>query len=133
MTINAIPDLIDLDQTTLPENYVCPLCQAQSVKDRDSTGWVLCPMLDNQAICLGCCLDHQAVARSVDFDQHPYHSLFDTVMNLSSKSISATRQICLEHQLNIVHGKINRVKHEENKDKYLKLFSEIQTAVDSIK
>src|SRR5688572_19967927 len=106
MTINAIPDLVDPQDINLPKNYICPLCEAQSVADKDSTGWVLCPMLENQAICLGCCLDHQAVARSFDFDGHPYRDLFDNVSQLSGKPVVTLRQICLQHQSDILYGNL---------------------------
>ena len=132
MTINAIPDLLDSREAHLPETYVCPLCRSQLVADKDSTGWVLCPMLNDQAICLGCCLDHQAVARSPDLETHPYRDHFDAVARLTGEPVATLRLICLEHQSSIAHRKLDMAHDKESKDKILALLKSIQKATGCI-
>src|SRR5436190_2018867 len=99
--MEAIPETFGADQVDSKRQYRCPLCDVQTTADEVDTGWVLCPMLDSDPICLGCCLDIQNVARIEDFATHPYHDLFEDVSLKTGKEVTELRQICLIHQESI--------------------------------
>ncbi len=95
------------DVSAIEGIYKCPLCP-QSVLDEADTGWVSCPMLEDQFICFGDCLDHQYCARSIDFDKHPYRPLFDILEVMVGKTPEMLRKTCLRHQREILMEKLSR-------------------------
>lgn len=84
--------------------YRCPLCGVQATGDQHDTGWVRCPMIEDQWICLGCCVDHQAAARAEDFARHPFHDLFDVLSRQRGETVVQLRRKCLEHLAAILRG-----------------------------
>ncbi len=102
MSQDVIPPRLMPEEIVQLGIYDCPLCKAQNTLDEGDIGWVRCPMVDNRAICLGCCLDFQGVARSEVFDEHPYRDLFDDAAQLTDKSVDELRLICLRHQEEIL-------------------------------
>jgi hypothetical protein len=114
MSKPALPPKLMPEQVVQLGNYICPLCKTQITSDEVDVGWVYCPMLENQAICLGCCIDHQSVARSDDFDNHTFRGLFDDIVLLTGKNASELRRICLQHQEEVVKKQLdNGAKDEE--------------------
>lgn len=99
---HAIPTYLTGQELDTSGQYKCPLCTVQTTSDKVDTGWVYCPMLNNHAICLGCCIDYQKVARSEDFDGHPFRDLFDTACQITNRQVSLLRKLCLIHQESIV-------------------------------
>lgn len=100
--MHAIPKFISGRQLDPTGKYRCPLCRVQSSSDQDDTGWVACPMLNGEMICVGSCIDHQAIARSEDFQHHPYRNDFDQLASKSGHAVLELRSICLRHQLEII-------------------------------
>lgn len=92
---------VEIDPTG---RYRCPLCGSQIAGDSADTSWVRCPMLADQVICLGCCVDHQAVARADDFDSHPFRDLFVHVARVTGSTSSELRRRCLQHQASILES-----------------------------
>ncbi len=82
--------------------YTCPLCGSQATGDAVDTGWVSCPMLDGKVICLGSCIDHQAAARSEDFQSHPDRELFDELTRRSQVTAHKLRSLCMHHQIEVI-------------------------------
>lgn len=101
--MEAIPEIFAAaDIASKTNRYRCPLCKAQTTEDPADTGWVRCPMLRDTFICLGCCIDHQSVARAENFDAHPYRDLFDGVSKVGRIPARRARLNCLEHQEGII-------------------------------
>jgi hypothetical protein len=99
-----IPPKLTGAQVDPKGTYQCPLCRSQTSADPVDTGWVRCPMLDERAICLGCCVDYQAVARAEEFERHPFRDLFNDAARVTGRSIDEVRRRCLEHQAAILKG-----------------------------
>jgi len=100
--MNAIPR--NVPGTELPEGlrYQCPLCRSQLAGDEADTGWVKCPLVGGRAICLGCCIDYQSVARSDDFEFHSYQELFIALARESGEAVGTLRRRCMQHQLEVI-------------------------------
>ncbi len=126
--MNAVPKYISAREVVPSGSYVCPLCKEQTTSDSADTGWAFCPMVSNSAICLGCCLDHQKVAASSDFDQHPFWGLFHELSKRANISISILRQTCLEHQEAIVRERLDEYTDEHIRQKLLAFLSKIRIA-----
>lgn len=77
-------------------------------------------------ICLGCCIDHQSVARSRDFDDHAYRDLYDALAAMTSDSVTTLRRICLNHQEEIIRS-------ESAKETASAEFVQLQTQVAAAK
>jgi hypothetical protein len=128
MSKHAIPEYFTAQDLGIP-GYSCPLCRVQTTSDRVDTGWVYCPLLNNAAICLGCCSDYQKVARSETFDEHPFRDLFDVVRNLTRQSISSLRKTCLTHQEHIVQEGLNQY---DTLDDAIHLLQQIQKVKNNL-
>lgn len=130
--MEAIPETYkatDIDQTG---RYKCPLCEDQTTGDEVDTGWVLCPMLQGKPICLGCCLDYQNVARLEDFDENPYHDLFDEAAEKTGKAAVALRRNCLAHQEEILQGRYKKEVDEGTRAEILRLLSTVRSRKHAI-
>lgn len=89
--------------------YECPLCGAPTATtEENDSGWVVCPMLNDQAICLGCCLDYQAVARSANFAEHPSREDFYRLSKKTNKDTTTLRRNCMEHQVRVLEADLER-------------------------
>jgi hypothetical protein len=103
--MNAIPPVLDARQVEANEGgkrYPCPLCSVQTTADAADTGWVKCPLVGHRPICLGCCLDHQKVARHQGSEPHPFTDLFDTLAGKVGRPIRDLMLECLTHQCAIL-------------------------------
>jgi hypothetical protein len=104
--VNAVPPVfagLEVDRTG---RYSCPLCEVQRTGADVDTGWVACPMVRNQMICLGSCLDHQAAARSRTFDTHPERYLFSKLAKETRQSEQVLRAVCLRHQVQVIDDRL---------------------------
>lgn len=104
--MDAIPQYISGREVDPSGRYTCPLCRVQRTGDAEDTGWVSCPMLNGQMICLGSCIDHQKVARADEFDSHYDRGLFETLQVNSSRSIKELRLTCMRHQADVLSEQI---------------------------
>lgn len=82
-------------------NHVCPICMAQSTISFVDIGWVSCPMVNGNGICVGCCVDLQGAANSGDFENHPFFEDFVDLVQITGKTPSKLQRICIAHQLEI--------------------------------
>lgn len=103
--MDAAPRHISAHEVDPSGRYECPLCGAptRTTPERD-TGWVHCPMLNDQVICLGCCLDYQYVARSLNFSEHPSREDFDRLASVTGKNVTELRRTCMEHQISVLEA-----------------------------
>jgi hypothetical protein len=85
-----------------------PLCGAQTTGDADDGGWVLCPMVADAAIALGCCLDYQAAARSPLLKGRQSRTLFDAASEICRASPLRLQRTCLDHQAAIARADLDR-------------------------
>lgn len=108
----AIPVTLAAREVDPTGRYVCPACKVQPSSAEDDPGWVLCPMLDDAAICLGCCIDVQQVARSSEFSTSAWRDLFDDIAALTGERFSTLRQSCLAHQAEIVESRLRASRDE---------------------
>ena len=99
--MHAVPPITSGKEVDPSGAYGCPLCKVQGSGDAADTGWVACPMVRGGMICLGCCVDHQSVARAVDFYDHPYVDLFEMLARDGVTTVQL-RRACLQHQAEIV-------------------------------
>ena len=100
--MDAIPPYISGRKVDPTGRYKCPLCRVQGTGDPEDTGWVSCPMLQNQMICLGSCIEYQKVARSEEFSTHFDKEHFEELSSRTRQSVSELRRTCMRHQLQIV-------------------------------
>lgn len=91
----------------------CPICTVQTVKSVPDTGWIRCPIADDRIICLGCCFDFQAVARSKDFDSHPSLEELEVLAAQKGVPLIDVRRACLSHQIQLWHHDIAKAKSHE--------------------
>jgi hypothetical protein len=123
--MNIIPNIYKASEVEAGKKYICPLCEVQSTSDEHDTGWVACPMLNGKAICLGCCIDYQAVARSTDFEMNEYYDLFlkQTLLDHQG-STDSLRLICLKHQKEMLE---NKIENEESvfKERFVTLLNRV--------
>jgi hypothetical protein len=110
--MDAAPPHISAREVDPLGRYMCPLCGAPTATtpERDA-GWVHCPMLNDQIICLGCCLDYQYVARSPNFSEHPSREDFDRLSKMANKGLSELRRICMEHQVSVLEADLDHRDH----------------------
>jgi hypothetical protein len=90
--------------------YQCPTCKVQNTASEPDTGWILCPMLDDEAICLGCCFDYQSIVRSDDYENHPFRNDLDSLAAKTNKHPNDLRRVCLSHQIQICLFELSRTK-----------------------
>jgi hypothetical protein len=89
------------EEVKIAGRYVCPTCQAQTTTSKVEIGWVSCPMIGGENICVGCCIDFQVVTNSERFVNHPDFAEFLEVANKYRKLPSKLRIICLNHQIEL--------------------------------
>jgi hypothetical protein len=106
--MDAAPDTVAARVVDPSGRYRCPLCAAQSTSSDPDIGWVACPMIGDEYICLGCCLDYQYVARSERFDEHPYREDFDRIAQKAGKDVRTLRLICMRHQESVLVADLER-------------------------
>jgi len=104
--VHAVPPRVSGREVDNTGMYRCPLCQSQGTGDEEDIGWVACPMLRSEMICLGCCLDHQGLARSSNFEEHAFRGLFESLSSKTGVPIVKLRRLCLQHQESIVDEEV---------------------------
>jgi len=97
----------EIDQSGI---YQCSTCKVQNTASKPDTGWILCPMVNNEAICLGCCFDYQSIVRSDNYDNHPFRNDLDLLATKSNKHPNDLRKTCLFHQIQICLFELSRTK-----------------------
>jgi len=99
MTVNAIPKRVF--SSDLSEGYKCPI---DSVSDSSEAAgeWVQCPLVSQEYVSLGSCLDLQDLARSEEFYSDPYLDMFEAIATRSSSSVEDARKTCLRHQAELL-------------------------------
>jgi hypothetical protein len=112
--------------------YQCPLCKVQNTALEPDTGWILCPMINNQAICLGCCFDYQSIARSDDYEDHPFRDDLDSLAAKSNKHPNDLRKTCLSHQIEICLFELKQTKDAIEIMALKKRIAEIETLLAKI-
>ena len=123
----AVPKVLSAAQLDPTGRYRCPLCEAQSTAEEADPGWVSCPLAQN-AVCFGCCVDYQSVARATDFSVHPWRDLFDLAAEKTGKDVAAPRRVCLGHQEEITQRGLEAAKDERTRRKLVDLLAEIQSS-----
>lgn len=86
----------------------------------------MCPMVRGRMICLGSCIDHQAVARADDFHGHFDRELFEQLSRATQRSVRDLRATCLRHQLEVVDERILNHSADEAALKWLRVAVENQ-------
>ena len=129
--MQAIPRVVPGRVVDPTGRYRCPLCSVQSTGDDADTGWVRCPMMADRMICLGSCIDHQAVARAENFEDDPERDLFFSVSEISGSPVTDLRRICMEHQVAVIdlrleEGKVDRQTLAHLRSKVIGVLSELE-------
>lgn len=131
--IDATPRPVDAEQIDPTGRYKCPLCLVQTTASKPDIGWVFCPMIDNQPICVGSCLDHQNIANSQDFDGHPFRNDFDSLSERTGREVSELRLICLRHQESVLVAELEQNEYpalEKNIREWLKDIREVMKLME---
>ncbi len=132
--MNAIPDTITYtDLQKIDACYQCPLCKTGRHDPHQK--WVRCPLVGDNYICIGCCLDLQGLARAIDFEGDPFRGLFDEVSVVAKRSVVRLRRNCLEHQLEVVAINLKKNIGTKEQDDLLALakrVSEILVQLDAL-
>lgn len=95
MSINAVPKRHSSRE--IPLSYTCPVDEVTTTSD-SNTRWVECPLVANEYICYGSCLDLQDLARSEDFYTDQFISIFERLASKRKVTIRCLRIECLKHQ-----------------------------------
>lgn len=112
--------------------YRCPLCTVQTTADAEDTGWIACPMLGRQVICMGCCFDYAAIALSESFTAHPF---FDDFLKLSLRTgvdVNQLRIVCLNHQAQLYQEAADRTPTREIKEAMLTQLENVRNRLRSL-
>ena len=81
-------------------NYFCPGCNENTQNNID-IGWVECPLVPKNKICLGCCLDISNACETLDQDKvfKDIISEYSLELDLSHNLLTQT---CLNHQIELI-------------------------------
>ncbi len=74
-------------------------------------------------ICLGCCIDYQAVARSPHLDEHPDRGLFDALSQEVGRPVHDLRWVCIRHQIQVIEERV--AAQDEDTDALTRLRTEL--------
>lgn len=111
--MHAVPPFHSADEVDGRRGHRCLLCGVEDTTDPADPGWVRCPLVGDQFVCLGSCLEFQSVARSRDFERHAARDLFDALANDSGRSRSALRLACLRHQLQELDAQLHELTDDQ--------------------
>ena len=112
--------------------YRCPLCKVQTTSDAEDIGWIACPMVDRQMICMGCCFDYAGIALSERFDNHPLIEDFRKLSLQTSVGLNQLRITCLNHQLCLYTDEVERAATKEIKEAMLSQLAEVRARLHSL-
>jgi hypothetical protein len=113
---NAVPPRHVAQELGLRPDAACPLCGTRETNPDIQREWVRCPMVQNKPIDLGCCLDHQGVARAEDFESDSYRDLFETLSRRIGRSVAVLRLQCLQHQQEIIAERLPQASSAESEE-----------------
>lgn len=130
MSMNAVPPRVTAAQLGIDENQACPACGTQDTTR--SRRWVRCPMLGHSAICYGCCLDLQDLARAPDFDSDPFRDLFDRLASDTGREVRELRQLCLGHQQELISVQLSSSASSEEQDALIALAARVSAAAREV-
>lgn len=109
MTVNAIPKRVLSSELT--EGYKCPV-DSVSESSEPTAEWVRCPLVSDEHISLGSCLDLQDLARSEGFYSDPYLDMFEAIAACKEVPIENARRICLRHQADLLTDMISKADED---------------------
>lgn len=132
MVMDASPKTMSALEIDPTGRYKCPLCKVQTTASKVDIGWVFCPMIDEQPICFGCCLDYQSVAVSDAFDRHPAREDFDSLAQKTGKGVSMLRLICLQHQEAVLVARLEEGKYPHLEPAMYELLSAVRARIKSL-
>lgn len=118
----VIPDKYSSKELKTSRKYIDPLCGIQHSEESD-VEWVQCPLIDNQFIGLGCCIDYQTTALEDDFDHAYFRELYDTASRQTNQSVVFLRCVCLEHQHEIL---VQRLQDHTYKQYHVKFQAHLE-------
>jgi hypothetical protein len=124
--INAVPPRYSATELGIPITAPCLVCNSRSEGEAEHREWVLCPMLDQRSICLGCCLDYQGLARATDFETDPFRDLFVNLSQTTGKGVSQLRRICINHQREIVARRLSDPSEPDDVGELIVLASHLE-------
>jgi hypothetical protein len=127
--LNAVPPRYTSAEVGLTRLATCPLCGTQEQDERIERLWVRCPLVGGVAICEGCCYDYQGLARSEDFEDDPFVTLFEELAARVATPVQTLRRRCLEHQQEIVAEQLAATDASREQDALLGLAARISEAV----
>lgn len=128
--INAVPPRYKAADLNIAPNAKCALCK--TIDTSQDRRWVVCPLVNGQAICYGCCLDYQGLARTLEFEDDPFRDLFDSLAHKTGESVATLRLKCLEHQQEIVSERLRNPVLGEDRDELLNLAFHISEAAREV-
>ena len=86
-------------------------------------------MVDNEAICLGSCIDMQDIARSRGFESDIEKYVFDDLSIKSGKSVVHLRGACLRHQLEVIDEQLRLDPINPENEELEKLRKKVQLRI----
>lgn len=100
--MHAIPVYFSRGELKKQKDFTNKLCHYDASDAAPSDDWVKCPLVDNNPISLGCCIDFQSAARAKDFENYALRYLIEEFSKKSKRSKEFVRVKCLKHQLQIL-------------------------------
>lgn len=112
--------------------YKCPLCTVQTTADVVDIGWIACPMLGRQVICMGCCYDYAGIAKSESFTAHPFFDDFRKLSLQAGVDVNQLRIICLNHQAQMYLDAAERAPTKDFRDEMLTQLENLRNRLRSL-
>ena len=103
----VFPEIVSSTQNQDASTETFPLCGKLDFSSQATDDLVICPMVKNKLIALGCCIDTQWVTRDKDFENN---MLYEEIFAQAQQSIdvlpNTMRKVCLKHQVDIIQADI---------------------------
>jgi len=132
VSYHAVPRIYKAEELGLKQKDPCALCGSREIDPSITRDWVRCPLVDDAPICLRCCFDYQAVARSEDFDSHPFRGLFDYLSKRIRRSVPYLRMTCLQHQQETVAENLPNATSESDEAGLIGLAGRVAQAIRTL-
>ncbi len=127
--MHAIPVYFSKKEFKEQKDFTNKLCHYDTLDTVPSDDWVKCPLIDNNPISLGCCIDFQSAARAKDFKNYTLRYLVEDFSKKDGNSIESVRVKCLKHQMEI----LSNPNYEVIDKKGLKdLIDKVRNLIDSL-
>lgn len=110
--MNAVPERFPPESIDNYHSYACPVSGIPAYGSNAPRKWVHCPLVGNNFISYGICLDLQGLARTENFQSDSFVTLFEDLSAKENISVDQLRRLCLSHQVEV----LSRMTEDSSED-----------------